>query len=147
MFITAFTTTHHLPYPELDQFGPCHTLNSWKSILILSSHLHLGLPSGLFLSGFRTKTLYAPTLFLIRDTCSTHLILLGLITQIIYGEENRSLSSSLHSFLHSHYHIPLRPTYSQKPLVYIPHSMWVIKFHTHTKKTYSSVYLNLCIFG
>jgi hypothetical protein len=32
----------------------------WRSTLILSSHLHLGLPSGLFTLGFPTKTLYTP---------------------------------------------------------------------------------------
>ena len=31
---------------------------SWRSILILSTHLRLGLPSGLFPSGFHSKTLY-----------------------------------------------------------------------------------------
>jgi len=36
---------------------------SWRSILILSSHLHLGLPSGLFPSGFPTKTLYTLLLY------------------------------------------------------------------------------------
>jgi hypothetical protein len=29
---------------------------SWRSILMLSAHLHLGLPSGLFHPGFPTKT-------------------------------------------------------------------------------------------
>ena len=32
-------------------------LTSWRSTLILSSHLHLGFPSGLLPSGFPTKTL------------------------------------------------------------------------------------------
>jgi len=78
------------PYPQPDQSSPCplHS-TSWRSILILSSHLCLGLPSGLFPSGFPTKTLYAPLLSPICATCPTHLILLDLITQIIFGE-NRS---------------------------------------------------------
>jgi hypothetical protein len=49
-----------LPVPTLAssiQSIPTHP-TSWRSILILSSHLHLGLPSGLFLSGFPTQTLY-----------------------------------------------------------------------------------------
>jgi hypothetical protein len=35
------------PYSELDQSSPWHYPISWLSILILSSHLRLGLPSGL----------------------------------------------------------------------------------------------------
>ena len=38
---------------------PPHS-TTWRSILILSSHLRLGLPSGLFSSGFPTKNLYTP---------------------------------------------------------------------------------------
>jgi hypothetical protein len=44
---------------------------------------------------------YTPILFPIRATCHSHLIHLDLITQIISGEESKSLSSSLCSFLHS----------------------------------------------
>jgi len=63
--------------------SPSH---SWRSILILCSHLHVGLPSGLFLSGLPTKTLYAPLLSPIRPTCPTYLILLDLITRMAFGE-------------------------------------------------------------
>ena len=34
---------------------------SWRYVLILSTHLRLGLPSSLFPSGFPTKTLYTPS--------------------------------------------------------------------------------------
>ena len=48
------------PVPVLSHINPNYALhpNSWRSVL-LSSHLHLGLPSGFFPSGFPTKTLYA----------------------------------------------------------------------------------------
>ena len=67
----------------------------WRSILILFSHRHLGLPSGLFLSGFSTYTLCAPLLLPIRATCPAHIILHDFITQKIFGEQYRSLSCSL----------------------------------------------------
>ena len=86
------------PYHERDQSSPCPQPTSRRFMLILSSHLRLGLPSGLFPSVFPTKTLYAPLLNPIRATCPTHLILLDLITRIIFSEEYKSLNSTLCSF-------------------------------------------------
>ena len=56
-FITALTSVRHL---SLSWASPIQSIyphpTSWRSILILSTHLCLGLPSGLFPSGFPTKT-------------------------------------------------------------------------------------------
>ena len=107
-FITAFTSARHLSlsWASSIQSIPPHP-TSWRSILILSSHLRLGLPSGLFPSGFPTKILYTPLLPPYVLHAPAHLILLDLITRIIFGEEYRSLSSSLCSFLHSTFTSPL----------------------------------------
>ena len=62
-FITTFTSARHLSlsWARSVKSVPSDPA-SWRSILILSSHLCLGLPSCLFPSGFPTKTLYTPHL-------------------------------------------------------------------------------------
>ena len=61
-FITALTSVHQL---SLSWASPIQSIyphpTSWRSILILSTHLRLGLPSGLLPSGFPIKTLYTPS--------------------------------------------------------------------------------------
>ena len=61
-FITALTSFRHL---SLSWAHPIQSIyphpTSWRSTLILSTHLRLGLPSVLLPSGFPTKTLYTPS--------------------------------------------------------------------------------------
>ena len=101
-FITAPTSIRHL---SLSWARPIQSIyphpTSWRSILILSTHLRLSLLSGLFPSSFPTKTQYTPLSSPIRATCPTHLILIDFITRTILGEEYKSFSSSLCSLLHS----------------------------------------------
>ena len=80
------------PVPILSQPDPVHTSTSHflKIRLNISSHLCLGLPSGLFLSGFPSKTLYMLLLAPIHATCPAHLILLNFITQTKMEEQYRS---------------------------------------------------------
>jgi hypothetical protein len=66
----------------------------------MSTHLCLGVPSGLFPSGFPTNNLYVFFFSPLHATCLTDLILLDLIILIILGEKYKSRSSSVCSFLH-----------------------------------------------
>jgi len=110
-FITGFTSARHLSlsWASSIQSTPPHP-TSWRSTLILSSHLCLGLPSGLIPSGFPIKTPYTPLLSTTRATYPAHLILLDFINLTILGEEYRSLSSSLCSW-YKHIHLNTRKEY------------------------------------
>ena len=84
---------------------PAHS-TSFPTSHFLEIHLNIILPSmprsskwDLSLS-FPTKTQYTAILFPIRAACPPHLIL-DLINRTMLGEEYRSLSPSLYSFLHS----------------------------------------------
>jgi hypothetical protein len=96
MFITVSTTAHHwsLTWARWIQSIPSHPIYLW-SILILSSHLSLCLPSGLLPLGLLIKILY---LFRISPMCtthSTHLIFFVVITIVIPGKGYKLRSFSL----------------------------------------------------
>ena len=72
--ITAYTSACQLSLSRVSsiQSIPPHP-TFWRSILILSSHLRLGFPGGVFPPGFLTKTPYTP-LLRIPATCPAHLM-------------------------------------------------------------------------
>ena len=76
-------------------------ISSVSSLGHYVSHLRLGFPSALFSSGFPTKPCMHPCWPPIRATRASHLIRLDFITKIRFGEEYRSLNSSLCSCLQS----------------------------------------------
>ena len=102
-FITALTRVRHV---SLSWASPIHSIyphpTSWRSILLLSTHLCPGLPSGLFPSGFPQQDPIHPPSSPIRTTCPAHLILLNFITCTILGEGYKSFSSLICN-LHNHY--------------------------------------------
>ena len=140
------------PYPGPARSSPTPHPTSRRSILIISSYLCLGLPRGLFSSGFPTRPCTHLSSLPMRATCFVHLILLDFITPPLLSEEYRSLSSSLCSFLHSRYLVTLRPKYpSHCPILYPPPrpsflsqcerpSFTPIQYN---RRNYSSVHLNL----
>ena len=85
------------------------TLISFRFILILSSHIRIDLPKGIFPVGLPIKILKALLPSSILATCPAHLSLLDLITLTILGERYEQWSSSLWSLLHSPFSSLLGP--------------------------------------
>ena len=73
------------PDPVLSQTNSAHAPPSHflKILFKIFSHLHMGLPSGLFPSRFPHQILYAALPSPLHVTCCAHLILLDIITRII----------------------------------------------------------------
>jgi hypothetical protein len=74
---------------------------------VLSFHLHIGLSDGISPTDFATKVLYEILISPPHSICSTHFILLDIISLIIIGKEYRLRSSTLYNFLHS----PVTPSH------------------------------------
>jgi hypothetical protein len=105
-FITAFKIARHmsLSWARSIQSIPSHH-TSWGSNLILDYHLSMGRQNGPFPLGFSTQILYKPILHLTRYMLRpSHSSRLYLLTK--FGEQYRSLRSTLYNFPHS----PVNPS-------------------------------------
>ena len=154
-FITALTSVRHL---SLSWDSPIQSIyphpTSWRSILILSTHLCLGLPSGLFPPGFPTKTLYTPS----PHPYAPHAQPISFF----------SILSPAHYWVRSTNHLPPRYSISSiPPFLFPPRSKYSPQHHVlkhpqlpflpqyqrpsftpiqNNRQNYSSIYLDLLIF-
>jgi hypothetical protein len=97
---SPLVVSQHFMEPEgsilrSQELTTCTCTGSIQSILMLSIHLHIGLPSGLFPSGFRTNNLYAFLFSPIHATCPTHLITMFTRAHHLHLSNARSIQSSL----------------------------------------------------
>ena len=144
MFITVFTTSRHLSVSKTRSFSSTF----FQPVFLYSFQHHppiyeqfFQLPSGIFFSGFPTKTLHAPLLSRMFATCPNHFILLDFIIWIEFGKKNRSWSSTQCNFLQ----FPATSSLSglkiipstlcfRKSAAYVSPSTWKIKIYVKSVK-------------
>jgi hypothetical protein len=89
-FVTALISARHLSLSWASSIQSTHPHpTSRRSVLILSSHLRLGLPSGLLPSGFPHHTPVQTSPLPHTRYMPSHIILLDFVTCTILGEEYR----------------------------------------------------------
>jgi hypothetical protein len=129
-FICHSAICSHASWARPIQSTSCRR-TTLRSFLILSNHLHLGLPSRLFPSGFPTNNLYTLLFSLIRATWPAHLILLAKSTN---HEATRYVVFTILSSPHpSSVQISSSATCSQTTSVCVLPLMSETKFHTYTE--------------
>jgi len=112
-------TVTQLVTSALSHMNPVHIFWSYLSKI----HSNIILPPMSRSSRFLTKILCPCLIFPVRATCTTHPILLDLIT-LIFGEVKKLCSSSLCSLLQP---LPLRSKYyPQHPVLKYPQSMFFL---------------------
>ena len=141
MFITALTSVRHL---SLSWASPIQSIyphpTSWRSVLILSTHLRLVLTNGLLPSGFPNKTLYTPS----PHPYAPHaqpISFVSILSPAQYWVRStnhlapRYTISSIPPLPRSSYvQIFSSTPCSQTPSASFPPAVSTNKFHTHTKQ-------------
>ena len=127
----------------------------WISILILSPHLLLGLPSGLFLSDLPTKALYEPLLSPYVSHAPPILFFpIWSLEKYLVGDTDHKDPGYV-IFSTSFFLVTLRPKYlTQHPILENPQPMFLPLCERPSftpiqngSQNYSSAYLNVYVFG